>query len=145
MVLKREKVTGRLQELDTVLQELRRYQDVTPETLQTDLSRRWVIERGLIAAASLVLDVANHILAGHFGIYTQAYEETLASLHEKQVISDKLYEQIKGLGGFRNVLVHLYQEIDPQLVWESYQKGLTVFPQFAQEVLSWLDSMEVET
>jgi uncharacterized protein YutE (UPF0331/DUF86 family) len=113
-----------------------------PETLQTDLSRRWVVERGLIAAASLVLDVANHILAGHFGIYTQAYEETLASLHEKQVISDKLYEQIKGLGGFRNVLVHLYQEIDPRLVWESYQKGLTVFPQFAQEVLSWLDSLE---
>ena len=49
MVLKRESVTTRLAELDTVTHELRRYKNITAYELQTDLSQRWVIERGLIA------------------------------------------------------------------------------------------------
>ncbi|HEX6386449.1 MAG TPA: HepT-like ribonuclease domain-containing protein [Anaerolineae bacterium] len=51
-----------------------------------------------------------------------------------------IVERLKELGGFRNVLVHLYQEIDPRQVWDSYQKGLAVFPRFAQEVPAWLDT-----
>jgi uncharacterized protein YutE (UPF0331/DUF86 family) len=65
-------------------------------------------------------------------------------LRERGVISEALYRDIQGLGGFRNILVHLYQEINPALVWENYQKGLTVFPRFGQEVLAWLDSLESE-
>jgi uncharacterized protein YutE (UPF0331/DUF86 family) len=106
------------------------------------LSQRWIIERGLIAAASLILDVADHILVGQFGVHTSTYEESLLGLSDKKVISEMLYQNLKGLGGFRNILIHLYQEIDPLQVWESYQKGMIVFPQFAQEILSWLDEQE---
>lgn len=142
MVLKRNVITTRLQELDNVLQELERYRHIQEEELKSNLSRRWIIERGLIAAASLMIDVANHILSGHFGQYPGTYEESLADLETEKVISTTLYQQLKGLGGFRNVLVHLYQEIDPQQVWESYQKAMTVFPLFAQEVLTWLDALD---
>lgn len=139
MVLKHSVIVTRLKELDTVLQELSQYQQLSPVELEADLSRRWIIERGLIAAASLILDVANHILSGHFGQYPATYEESLAGLETEKVISITLYQQLKGLGGFRNILVHLYQEIDPQQVWESYQKSATVFPRFTQEVLAWLE------
>jgi uncharacterized protein YutE (UPF0331/DUF86 family) len=142
MVLKRSVITTRLQELDTVLQELAQYRHITAVELQNDLSRRWIIERGLIAAASLILDMANHILSGHFGQYPDTYEESLTGLETEKVIPTVLYQELKGLGDFRNVLVHLYQEIDPQQVWESYQKGMTVFPRFAQAILVWLDSLE---
>lgn len=121
---------------------MNQYRAITQETLQIDLSQRWIIERGLIAAAALILDVADHILVGYFGVHAGSYEESLIALHDKEVITQTLYQQIKGLGGFRNVLVHLYQEIDLRQVVDSYQKGLTVFPRFAQEVLSWLDDLE---
>lgn len=140
MVIKRNSIVGRLKELDVVVQELRQYEATTWADLRTDLSRRWVIERGLIAAATLILDVADHILSARFGVYTNSYEESLAQLHQYKVISEPLYQALKGLGGFRNVLVHLYQEIDLQQVLDSYQKALTVFPQFASEILTWLDS-----
>ena len=142
MVIRRETVTRRLEELDQVVQELSLYKSLTKAELRTDLSQRWIVERGLIAAAALVLDTSNHILSGHFGYYTETYEESLLALRDKDVISDVLYQQIKGLGGFRNVLVHLYQDIDPILVWEYLQKGLTVFPSFSQQVLAWLDALE---
>jgi uncharacterized protein YutE (UPF0331/DUF86 family) len=141
MVFRRESVLERLKELDVVLQELRRHHDL-PAIIRADLSRRWIVERGLIAAASLILDIANHILAEQFAVYTHSYEESLHRLHECGVIDADLYQQIKGLGGFRNVLVHLYQEIDPPQVWESYEKGLVVFPQFAQQILDWLAQLD---
>jgi uncharacterized protein YutE (UPF0331/DUF86 family) len=46
---------------------------------------------------------------------------------------------MKGLGGFRNILVHGYLEIDPRQVCENLSKGLRVFPQFAQAGLAWMD------
>lgn len=142
MVIKRRTIIERLKELDVVVQELHQYDKTTKADLQTDLSRRWILERGLIAAATLILDIADHILSGHFGEYANSYEESLASLQQHQVISESLYNEIKGLGGFRNVLVHMYQHIDPQQVLDSYRKALTVFPRFAQEILAWMDGVE---
>ena len=142
MVIKHSSVIERLKELDTVLGELKQYQDIQPETLRAKISQRWIVERGLIAAASLILDIADHILVGHFGFYANSYEDSLLGLRDKGVISSALFDQIKGLGGFRNILVHMYQEIDPVLVADSLQKGLHAFPQFAQEILLWLESIQ---
>ena len=58
MVLRREAIIERLKELDRILQELSKYESVAWEEFQTDLSQRWVVERGLIAAASIVAKVS---------------------------------------------------------------------------------------
>ena len=144
MVLRREAIEERLKELDEILQELAKFRDITWEAFRTSLSQRWIIERGLIAAASVIFDVADHILAGHFGFYAETYEESLQSLRDRQVISEKLYRRIKGVGGFRNILVHCYLGVDPREVFENFHKGVRVFPLFAQEVLTWLDKVEGE-
>lgn len=142
MVLKRESVSGRLEELDRILSELLLYESVTADDLLDDLSQRWIIERGLIAAAGIILDIAEHILVAHFGAYSSTYEASLAGINEHGVISDATYHQLKGLGGFRNILVHLYQEIDIDQLWQNYRKALGVFPQFAREVTAWLDRVD---
>jgi uncharacterized protein YutE (UPF0331/DUF86 family) len=140
MVLRRETIEQRLKELDEILQELGKYREVNLEALRRDVGQRWILERGLIAAATIIFDVADHILAGHFGTYTETYEESLGTLRDRAVISKELYREIKGLGGFRNILVHRYLDINPDEVFESFQKGLVVFPAFAREILAWLDA-----
>jgi uncharacterized protein YutE (UPF0331/DUF86 family) len=144
MVLEREIVQERLKELDQILQELQKYRSIACETLQADLSQRWIVERGLIAAASVIFDITDHILAGHFGFYADTYEGSLEGLCENKIISGTLYDQIRGLGGFRNILIHRYVRIGPQEVASNFEKGLRVFPQFAAEILSWLDSLDTE-
>ena len=145
MVLRRKTIGQRLKELDEILQEMDRYRETDPDALRMSVSQRWIIERGLIAAASIIFDVADHILVGHFGVYAETYEESLQTLRDKGVISQELYRQIRGLGGFRNILVHRYLGIDPDEVFENFQKGLVVFPAFAQEILVWLDTQAIKT
>jgi hypothetical protein len=65
VVIKHSSILARLKELDTVLSELKQYQEIQPETLRAKISQRWIVERGLIAAATLILDIADHILVGH--------------------------------------------------------------------------------
>lgn len=145
MVLKKEAVMQRLKELDTVIQELGKYENIEPESLKNDLSQRWVIERGLEAGAQLILEIGDHILSGHFGLYIETYEDILRTLLDRNVISEELYLQIKGLGGFRNILVHQYIGLDLDMVFNSFHKSLRVFPLFAQEILAWMAEMEQET
>jgi len=108
MILRHEAIEERFKELDTIMQELGKYGDISWDAFNSSLSQQWIVERGLIAAASVIFDVADHILAGHFGDYAQTYSESLAKLHEQGILSAKLYGQMKGLGGFRNILIHAY-------------------------------------
>jgi len=100
-MVRRESVDLRLKELDGIICELSKYRDASPEMLKKDLSLRWIIERGMIAGASIIFDVADHILSEEFGFYSGSYEDSLSGLFEKGVISEELYRQIRGLGGFR--------------------------------------------
>ncbi len=139
-MVRRESIEVRLKELDEIVQELSKYKEAaSSDTLKRDLSQRWIIERGLIAGASIIFDVSDHILSEEFGFYAESYEESLRGLFEKGVISEELYGQIRGLGGFRNILIHRYTGIEPDLVFENFHRGLKVFPRFAREVLAWME------
>lgn len=115
MVLDRRTVERRLAELDEILAALasQEGEGLKAEDLEGDLSRRWRLERGLLAAANLILDVANHIAAAHYAAHPATYEQTLRELAARGVLEEATYDGLRGLGGFRNVLAHEYLEIDP--------------------------------
>lgn len=142
MVLRKEIIVERLKELDQIMSELNKYRNIDRETIANDLSKRWIIERGMIAAASIIFDIADHILVGHFGHYSETYGQSLAALRDKEVLSPKIYGQIKGLGGFRNILIHRYLIIDSREVFDNFQKGLDLFPRFAQDIITWLERLD---
>lgn len=125
--------------MDTVLEELNRYKNVHIEQLRGSLSLRWTIERGLMAGSTLIFDVVDHILSAVFGIYPETFESSLESLRNREVISQELYDDIKGLGGLRNILVHEYLKIDLGEIYRNLEKGLRVFSRFSQEIQRWLE------
>ncbi len=141
-MFKRAVVEMRLKELDAVVSQLNKYRDLKLDTMKQDLEKRWVVERGIEAGAQLILEIADHILSNHFGYYSETYEDSLKGLLEKNVISEELYSQIKGLGSLRNILVHQYIQIDLNIVFNSFHKSLKVFPLFTQEIMDWMEEPE---
>ncbi len=121
---------------------MNKYQDIKPDTIKQDLEKRWVIERDIEAGAQLILEIADHILSNHFGYYSETYEDSLKGLLEKDVISEELYSQIKGLGSLRNILIHQYVQIDLDIVFNSFHKSLKVFPLFTQEIMDWMEDQK---
>lgn len=142
MVFKKESVTRRLKRLEEVLAKLRERAGITFEEFREDTDAQWIIERGLEIASSAILDIGNHILAGAYQTSVEEYEQILEKLREKRVISGDLYRELRGLGGFRNILVHGYLSLDLELVYEHYKKALDTFPRFIGEIERWLEEYD---
>lgn len=138
MVFREQTVIERLTKLDGVVAKLAQRADMTRDAYRADTDAQWIIERGLEIGSSIVLDIGNHILAGAFQISVDEYEQIIERLREKDVISAGLHAELRGLGGFRNVLVHGYAKLDPELVYEHYRKALRTFPRFIGEIERWL-------
>jgi uncharacterized protein YutE (UPF0331/DUF86 family) len=54
---------------------------------------------------------------------------------------EAIRERLKGLGGFRNILVHGYLGIDPERVREALHRGPGDFSDFGVAIRRWLEQM----
>ena len=124
MVLRAEAVRARLLKLEEVISHLESLGNLDGNALARDFRDAWIAERGLQLAAEIVLDIGNHILSAHFGASAQDYEDIIAQLGTRHVIEQTLCDRLKGLGGFRNILVHGYQEVDLGIVQDVLEHPL---------------------
>lgn len=142
MTLRPQVVRERLRKLGEVVENLRRVRDVEREEFVASFRHYWLAERGLHLAAEAVFDIGNHVLSGHFNVHATDYENVLQRLAEQGVLSEELREAMRGLGGFRNVLVHAYLEVDEARVYDALQEELPVFDRFAEEIVAFLEVTE---
>ena len=142
MTLRARALEARLRRLKDVTRRLRRYRERGANHLAKDEDLAWLVERGLQLGCEIVLDTANHILAGAFGRSVETYEQMLDALAAEAVVSPELRSDLRGLGGFRNVLVHDYLELDPARVVTALERAPEQFDRFASEVHAWLAQRE---
>jgi uncharacterized protein YutE (UPF0331/DUF86 family) len=129
----------KLQEIEALLERIRvRSRDDFDRDPLVSLAA----ERGLQIGAEAILDIGNHILAGHFQESPGENEEIVRRLVARGVISVETGARLAGLGGFRNVLVHGYTRIRPDLVWDALQRSREDFPAFLDDVVGWLAGIE---
>ena len=140
MTLHPELVQARLEEIARVVAELGKYRGTGAESLGRDTSLRWIVERGILAGAGLVFDVADHVLAAAFSEFPDSYEASLVALRDRGVISPALYERMRGLGHIRNVLAHDYVKVDLHLLARHLDEILSILPDFATALDTWLSA-----
>ncbi len=138
MVLRPEAVRQRLLKLEEAISRLEEIGRTDRAMLRTSFRDAWAAERGLQVAAEIVLDVGNHVLSAHFGESARDYEDVIAQLAARGVIDEPLRARLKGLGGFRNILVHGYLELDADRVADYLVKGPADFAAFLGAMRAWL-------
>jgi len=135
MTFDKNLIKENLIELNNIYTELLKYKDIKEEEMINNLSIRWIIERGILAGISIILDIGNHILASQYRIYPDTYEDVLKEMFSKGIKSQEIYSKIKGMGSFRNILAHEYIKIDPKKVYQNYKKFLETIPEISKEFL----------
>lgn len=138
MTVRRPAIEARLRRLEHVVRRLKRYRARGADRIRDDEDLQWLIERGLHLGCEIVLDVGNHLLVGAFGRSSETYEDILTGLAAEAVIDGDLRSELVGLGGFRNVLVHGYLDIDLDRVLEALATAPERFTRFSRAVHDWL-------
>jgi uncharacterized protein YutE (UPF0331/DUF86 family) len=138
MVLRPEALRERLLKLEEIISRLQDAGQTDRAALRVNFRDAWVAERGLQLGAEVIFDIGNHVLSAHFGVSPKDYEDIIAQLAAHSVIDEPLRTRLKGLGGFRNVLVHGYLRVDPDRVADYLAKAPADFSDFARQVRAWL-------
>lgn len=85
------------------------------------------------------ISIANHIIATEKLRAPSDYKDTFRVLQEADILPDSLARKMRELAGLRNLLVHLYLEVDDELVYEGIRTELDDFAAFADRIMAFLD------
>jgi uncharacterized protein YutE (UPF0331/DUF86 family) len=133
-----ELIMEKLKELDRYLKQLDLHKGITVDELAGNLDESWIIERGLHLSIQILLDIGNHILASE-GITVEGYSDIFTRLAEMGVIPFEFEERIKGMAGFRNILVHEYAKLDLKKLVTILDTGLNDIREFAFYIMKYID------
>lgn len=137
MVADLEMIWGKLSELETYVHELESLREYTLEDLESSLPRFWSVIHGLQLSIQVLLDVGNHLLAER-GIKAGDYTEIIDELGKSAIIPAEFAQGIRGMAGFRNVLVHGYASLEVATVYQTLQNNLDDFLRFAQYIKTYI-------
>lgn len=140
MVFRTEAVQTRLRRLEEVISELEELGTLDRAELRRSRRDQWAVERGLHLGAEILFDVGNHILSTRFGVSPEDYADILEQLALQGILDEALQARLRGLAGFRNILVHDYLRLDPERVLEALTKAPRDFSDFADAIRKWLEN-----
>ncbi|MCU0583622.1 MAG: DUF86 domain-containing protein [Syntrophales bacterium] len=85
-----------------------------------------------------LFDVGRHILAKGFGCPTAEYKEIARNLFEKNVIGKDDADLMRKIAGYRNRMVHFYNEISPDELLEICLHHTGEIETLLERMLHWL-------
>lgn len=135
-----EVVRDRLRALEGYLASLDTAAKSTRECFVTDADLHDLAERRLHLAIECTIDAANQVIAAEGLRTAKTYRDAFLVLAEHGLIDGPLAQRLGGWAGLRNVLVHLYLDIDHGIVHDAISTDLSDLSAFADQVRAWLDT-----
>jgi len=130
-------IAARLSAISDALKALRTLRSLTREELLGDDLLRASAERHLQVAIQACLDIGS-ILLSDAPSPPSTYRAVFPALAEIGVLPADFAERLASMAGFRNVLVHLYLELDRELLYTYLQEGLDDLERYTQFVAEYL-------
>ncbi|MCG8455217.1 MAG: DUF86 domain-containing protein [Holophagales bacterium] len=130
----RSVLESRLGKLEELLAKLRSLAELDRAAFLADDISKTLAERWLQLALECATDLGHHVIASEGWPSPSSYRETFRILAERGVLSAPLASQMERWAGLRNVLVHLYLEIDHRIVFEALTHELDHLEAFAAAI-----------
>ncbi len=136
MNINRDLVLKRFDRLDILLEKLREIKDVQKKKFLSDLTLQLSAQRALVVSINICIDIGAHILSLNKSGKPETYSEIFENLSNLEIIDIKRKDDIIALVKFRNLLGHLYMEINNEKVYEIIQKDLDILTFFKKDIFT---------
>lgn len=133
----RDLVLRKPADLDRYVAQVSEYRGVTVEEYRRDWRTQRIIERTLQMAIEVCVDVATHVIAARALRVPSTYGEAFEVLGEAGLLPPDLCAAMIRMAGFRNVIVHEYTRVDPEIVVRVLRERLGDLAKFRATALSW--------
>jgi uncharacterized protein YutE (UPF0331/DUF86 family) len=120
-MVNREVVKNKLIHLEEYINDLDVYHDLTLEELKNNKVLFRYLERTLHLAVEAVLDIGGHIISDERLGSPSFNSEIIEILAENNIIKENVDDYIE-MAKFRNIIVHDYADIDPEILLKIVQE-----------------------
>jgi uncharacterized protein YutE (UPF0331/DUF86 family) len=117
--------------LENYLAELRSFGERSREEFVREPALHHLAERFLHLACECVLDITQHVISDQGYRQPVNYKDAIEVLREEGLLDVSLAERLKRWMGFRNLLVHIYLEIDHGKSYDAIREDLGDLEEFA--------------
>jgi uncharacterized protein YutE (UPF0331/DUF86 family) len=136
-VVDRDLILRKLAELDQYVAQVSEYRELTAERYREDWKTQRIVERTLQLAIETCADVASHVIADRKLRIPSTYAEAFEILGEAGLLDRALVPVMTRMSRFRNLIVHDYAKIDPEVVVGILREHLDDFARFRTAALGW--------
>ena len=133
-------IDRKIRELEKSIDQLKKIQKYSFNEIEDDLEKFWAIEHGLQISIQMIIDIGNNIIAEVGENEIEGYSDVLDRLVKYNILPIEFADGIRGMIGFRNLLVHRYGEVDVKIVYDILQSKLYDFERFIGYIQSYLES-----
>ena len=124
----------RLQRLEQAIADLSGIASIERGTFISDRGLQAQAERWTQVAVEACIDLANHLIADRAWTTPATYRDAFLILAEHGVIDESAAARMAGWAGLRNILVHLYLDVDHARLHEILATELDELRSFAAAV-----------
>lgn len=121
------------------VKELKKLATLPLDTYIRDFRNTTLAERLIHVTIEAMLDIGSHIIAEESLGEPLEYRDIFVILTKAGILPKKLEKQFVSLAGLRNRIVHLYDEIDHELLHKAMQTEIDDFEIFTEVVLKFLN------
>ena len=133
-----EIIRNRLQGLRALMPILKSHQSLSREEFVSNFEKQLSAEHALQLAIQHLLAISSHLLASRGVRELTDYRDVLIKMGKEAILPQDFAERISKMAGFRNLLVHDYAEVDPELVYEFLQYRVVDFEEFMKHIAAHL-------
>ncbi len=128
--------------IERCIRQIRAYYEIPADKpFEADFMKQDAIAANLQRAAEQTIDLANHaIRKGKLGLPKDS-RDSFDILAMANLISADLAKKLKGMVGFRNVLVHDYRELNLNIMKDVIEHHLDDLIVFTNDVLAYLRNL----
>jgi len=134
-LVKPEVIENRLKKLQDYLEKLVELKSINKNEFISDFRNSNSAKYLLQVSIESCLDIANHIIASEKFRSPDDYADSFRILNEQKIVPDSLIDRLIEMAKFRNRIVHIYWEVDEDLVYDIIQNYLNDFELFIQSIL----------
>ena len=141
-MIRREVIEKHLLDLADMVAELERHRSKSADELRTDRTALLAVEHALQRAIQNLLDISLHVLSGEGINDWDDYRGAILKLGEAGVVPAGFAEQICGMAGMRNILVHGYIDLEIERLVDVLENRLDDFRRFSRHAVEFMEEKQ---
>ena len=140
-------VTGKLTYIDSRIDRLQKFSEITLEDYQGNLDYQAIIERNLKNLIQAAADTNRYLLKKQLNLSSGELDqitnrESFLLSAQAGILPKPLAKKLSESAEFWNVLAYLYEKVIPERAIETMKNVLQYYPEYFNVVRSYLDTIE---